>query len=762
MAALEWEAAADARARPGGEGPPAPAPSSLGTPDLLAAARSCLSRGWAIIPVPLRQKGPIIPGWESLRLTVTDLPLHFSGPSNLGVLLGAPSGGLVDVDLDSPGAVALADSHLPPTGAVFGRAGKPRSHRLYIVEPVPETRRFETPRRKVIVELRGHGKGGKPGLQTVLPGSVHPSGERVEWASDGEPARVGAADLIRAVESLARACGWVEKRTGPAPPLPEKLSPGERHRHLFSLAGSLRRRGTSEVEILASLRAVNVERCDPPLPDAELVKMAKSAAEYPPAESEESPTPEGKKRKKPEEPAPGQGRALTLTDPEPWPEPVAGAALLDDLSGFIRRKMSISSVAADTVALWVLHTHAFTAAQVSPILLITSPRPRCGKSRLLSIVAAVAARPLAASSATPAAIYRAVEKWRPTLILDEFDAAKKENEEMRAVLNSGHTPATAYVLRTVGEDHEPRHFSTWAPKAVGLIGATWETLEDRAVRVEMRRRAPREAIERMRAADLEAAAAPWKQKAVRWVRDAAAALADTDAHAPPGLDDRCADNWSPLLALADAAGGTWSERARAAALALSGGRAAASSGEMLLSDLRTIFDRAGADRMATADLLTVLGAMEERPWRTWGRGRGLTAHGLARLLAPFDVAPSSDGTSRGYARVALEDAWSRYIPPAPSPPDNQSVKPSKPEAGSLTLSIFGGGSKPQSVRPPDSESDALTLSSPPREGGEVGTLGKCPICRTETTLCPSPTLGYPVCRTCDPTAAQAALEGPKP
>src|SRR2546422_6374111 len=110
------------------------------TPD---AAREYLSRGWQPIPVPHRSKKPALKGWPDLRLTAADLARHFNGqPSNLGILLGEPSGGLVDADLDCAEALHLAPAFLPPTGSCFGRTSKRRSHWLYVVTTAVGTEKF--------------------------------------------------------------------------------------------------------------------------------------------------------------------------------------------------------------------------------------------------------------------------------------------------------------------------------------------------------------------------------------------------------------------------------------------------------------------------------------------------------------------------------------------------------------------------------------------------------------------------------------------
>lgn len=178
---------------------------SNGPSNLLDAARWYLARGYAPIPVPAGSKIPVLKGWTDLRLADADLPLHFNGTGNIGVLLGEPSGWLVDVDLDCEEAVTLAPEFLPPTGATSGRPGKPASHWWYVCDGA-KTRKHQDPaNKKMIVELRS------TGAQTVVGPSMHPSGEQYD-ALDGEPAVVDIGVLGAAVAALAEAV--IERRGG--------------------------------------------------------------------------------------------------------------------------------------------------------------------------------------------------------------------------------------------------------------------------------------------------------------------------------------------------------------------------------------------------------------------------------------------------------------------------------------------------------------------------------------------------------------------
>lgn len=192
-------------------------------------------RRWRVVPVPFRSKAPALKSWQTLRLEVDDLPEYFNGqPSNIGVLLGEPSGGLVDVDLDCREALRLAPTFLPPTRSRFGRPSKRASHWLYVVTSPVDTEKFADPdapdETGTLVEIRS------TGVQTVFPGSTHEGGEGIDWDEDGEQARGEGATLARAVAELAAAC--LLARHWPAK--------GRRHDAALAAAGLLVRGGLDE------------------------------------------------------------------------------------------------------------------------------------------------------------------------------------------------------------------------------------------------------------------------------------------------------------------------------------------------------------------------------------------------------------------------------------------------------------------------------------------------------------------------------------
>ena len=364
--------------------------------------------------------------------------------------------------------------------------------------------------------------------------------------------------------------------------------------------------------------------------------------------------------------APGSGRVLALEDPEPWPEAVDGAALLDDLADVFPKFLVLSEGAAEALALWTLHTHAHDAARISPILAVTSPQKRCGKTKTLDVLGPLVRRPLPASNITAAALFRATEVFRPTLLIDEADTFLEDADELRGILNSGHSRSAAFVIRTVGDDHEPRIFTTWAPKAIAKIGKLSGTLADRAIPIRMARKLPADRVERLTEAEVDRLR-DFARRAARWVADQFVDLRDADPPTPAGLHDRAADNWRPLLAIADVAGGGWPVRARVAIARLAddddGDEAAP---VLLLGDLRDLFDARRVDRLPSAEIAEALGKLEERPWPEWKNGKPITQRQVAALLRPFRIVPNNirlpDGkTPKGYHRDQFADAWRRYL-----------------------------------------------------------------------------------------------------
>ncbi len=181
----------------------------------LEAAREYVRRGWRVVPIPFKQKGAKIDDWGKMALTEVELPAYFDQPANIGLILGEPSGWLVDVDLDCPEAIEIAEQYLPPTPAVTGRPSKPRSHYWYYAPGAVTARHADPVTRKMVAEFRS------TGVQTVVGPSIHPDDREPYEILTAEPATVSAPMLAACVEALAKRV--IELRYGTLSAKPEPV-----------------------------------------------------------------------------------------------------------------------------------------------------------------------------------------------------------------------------------------------------------------------------------------------------------------------------------------------------------------------------------------------------------------------------------------------------------------------------------------------------------------------------------------------------------
>ena len=356
-----------------------------------------------------------------------------------------------------------------------------------------------------------------------------------------------------------------------------------------------------------------------------------------------------------------------------------GAAALADARAFIARFCALPTEHAYTaVTLWAAHAWTLDAFDSTPRLAFLSPEPGSGKTRALEILTLLVPWPMHAVNATPAALFRSVADpaSRRTILFDEIDTIfgpkAKEHEELRGLLNAGHR-RSGVAYRCVGEGtrQEVAAFPAYAAVALAGLGQLPDTILTRSIVIRMRRRAPHEHVEPYRARIHEPEGKKLGQQFGDWAATATEALAGSWPDMPPGVTDRPADVWEPLLAVADAAGGPWPDRARAACTWLVRDNAdrGISLGIRLLADLRAVFD--GARTMPTGEILAQLHALDAAPWADL-KGAPLDARGLSRLLAPYDVEPvkvKADGRPlQGYRADHLADAWARYLPCADDDP----------------------------------------------------------------------------------------------
>jgi hypothetical protein len=428
--------------------------------------------------------------------------------------------------------------------------------------------------------------------------------------------------------------------------------------------------------------------------------------------------------------------------------PPEGASLLAELHAALCRYVVLPSPeAADAVTLWIAASHAQPAWEHAPRLAVVSPLKRCGKSRLLDVVAETCHAPLITVNATIAAVVRSIGQDPPTLLVDEADTlwgSRKQadnNEDLRGLLNAGHQ-RNRPMLRWDVTSRTAEQLDTFAMAMLAAIGELPDTIMDRAVVVRMRRRAAGERVDPYRTRRDALPLNALRDRLTSWARE----HLDELQHAAPvmPLEDRAADTWEPLVAVADLAAGDWPERARTAAMVMTAAEAEqeedTSASVRLLGDLREVFDQAGAEALYSATILDALHKLDEAPWADW-YGHPLRPRELATLLRAYQVRPRDvreHGTGlqrKGYARSDLYEPWARYLPRQPRHArhgDEAAAQPGREPVADLEAAAATSATSPEPVADvadpknpsatgmSSTNADVADVAHPPGSNGQAG------------------------------------------
>ena len=385
----------------------------------------------------------------------------------------------------------------------------------------------------------------------------------------------------------------------------------------------------------------------------------------------------------------------------------------------------------------------------TPYLAITSAVKQSGKTRLLEVLELLVDKPWLTGRVTAACLVRKVDHVRPTLLLDESDAAfsgaKEYAEALRGILNTGfYSGGVASCCVGQGANITYKDFKTYCAKAIAGIGQLPDTVADRSIPIRLERKRPGEVLERFRRRFAKGEGMEIRESVSRWITEIADRLKEARPALPESLTDRQQDGIEPLLAIADEAGGEWPEAVRTAAREIFRSQAADDQniGVQLLADLKEIFQ--AQDKIFTTDLLEKLKKIETSPWADWSKGKGLTCHGLSKLLKPFEISPRSvrvgEATAKGYDSDWFQDAFSRYLTLCAAYTPCQTVTSSQPASllaetdisnrhTNLDVTVCKSASNPHEY----CSVTGVTVSKPPSEGGDIKeggerTLPSCAKC----------------------------------
>jgi hypothetical protein len=300
---------------------------------------------------------------------------------------------------------------------------------------------------------------------------------------------------------------------------------------------------------------------------------------------------------------------------------------------------------------------------------LNSPEKGCGKTTAIELLSCLLPKPLIASNISPAALFRTVEKHQPTLLIDEADTFLKMNDELRGIVNSGNRRFSAFVIRAVGDDHEPCRFSTWCPKIIALIGNLPDTISDRSIEITMDRKPPNEEVENFDPDEVFAELEPLRRKIRRWTDDNLDKIREANPECPPELRNRTRDKWKILFKIGSVIGEDCLKKILAVSLTFGRSTEDESIRIQLLQDIRHCFALKNTDRLSSQDLVNLLVKMEDRPWPEYKRDKDITAAQIARLLKPFGIRPKQiwfekEGKNRrGYQYDTFDKVFEAYLPP---------------------------------------------------------------------------------------------------
>jgi len=352
---------------------------------------------------------------------------------------------------------------------------------------------------------------------------------------------------------------------------------------------------------------------------------------------------------------------------EPWPDPVEARALLLELQAQLRRFVALDDSAALAITLWTMFAWAHEIASHSPLLILSSPDPDCGKTTCLGVIGKMTPRPQSAVEMTGPGLFRLVDYLHPTLLIDEADKLFVRKPDLLHIVNQGWTYGTK--IPRVDRNGIVHWFDPFCAKAIAMVGMSMPpTTASRGIIIKMWPKLPGEKVENFSFSD-DATFETLRRKCARWAADNMLKLKDARPALPEGFNNRLETNWKILFAIAEQAGAL--KEAHRAAIKLSPRtNYKRSEGNRLLEAMSEAFRT--RKEITSADLIKVLLADPDGEWGAFRERGPITQRQVAALLKNYEIWPTtlhptkrSDLSLHGYRRNQFDDAFARFLPPDP-------------------------------------------------------------------------------------------------
>lgn len=362
---------------------------------------------------------------------------------------------------------------------------------------------------------------------------------------------------------------------------------------------------------------------------------------------------------------------LEVNKPDPLLESVDCDRLMFDLLVEIKKYVVISDHAAIVVALWVINTWCYKLFPRCPLLLINAPERECGKTQLLKLVEKLVCRPMETANITLAALFRIINKYCPTLLIDEADTFMEGKSELAGVVNKGYERG-GVVLRVESDGKEMIEcaYLVYGPKAMAGIMLERhlpDATMSRGIQIPLKRKTKNDVVQRLRSADKKVFLNICS-RIKKFVDDHKEELVKGWSDLPEELSDRQQDNWESLLAIANCLGGEWYKKACESAISNCVETAPPkSSSNQLLEDIREVLSDYNGAYIPSVELLEKLSVHPDMDWGSYNRGQPLKSRQLSRFLSSYGIKSKTvrmkeNYTPKGYEVREFEDAFLRYLP----------------------------------------------------------------------------------------------------